>query len=134
MVISRSLHVLNLTKFLYSEVPFLSSSMQELLNSMDLKTNPLYFKTCFHSTINILQHKLLLDRQLYNSVCSDLSIDPNPILFLEPADFVMQDQSESFEISNFKDDIFSKINSYLYESTDFLTSINDLFPGKNVSF
>lgn len=133
LVISRSMHVLYLTSFLTSDEPFSDSesSIKEVLNLLNLDFNKLYLKTCFHSTLAILQHKLVIDREIYKSTCSHLGVVPHPSLFLEPSEYILSDQS--FELKDFIDNIYSNITDHIYESTNLLQSISDLL-GKNVTF
>jgi hypothetical protein len=134
--IARSMHVLYLTSFLNKDSPFdeASEPIQEILNILDLTFDSFYLKTCFHSTLAILQHKLILDRELYKAACSELNIQPDSSLFIEPSEFVDSEHADSFENSSYQKEKFSKINTYLYESTDLIQSISELFVGRNVSF
>lgn len=134
--ISRSMHVLYLTSFLNnpSSIADVSPKIIQLMESLNIKYNSFYLKTCFHSTLAILQHKIILDRELYRAACSELQIDPSPYLFLEPTDFVNSEHADNFENSEFLNEKFSKINAYLSESSNLISSIGELFPNKNVSY
>jgi hypothetical protein len=135
ITISRTMHVLYLTSFLSQDDPLENSSdkIKDLLDLLNLNFNTFYLKTCFHSTFAIMQHKLFLDRQLYIAACNELNQEVHQSLFMEPSDFVESEYADHFESSTYHQDKFSKINSYLYESTDLVKNISSIL-GKDVSF